>query len=226
MKWYPFCGRRLAFHYTNLSNTTQKYPTDPEKWYSLYRYFLVLVEIYIQFASTIDILTWPYSSLLGCYLQGFWFGLPQNISVSAVGRRERIRMAAPIDTVMMKYRRQGPDEREDQGGWPRVPSISTHRVLLLQASVMWCGGEQYCWHSQLESCWDLLYIQAAGREGPLFIRHFFFLSLFLIRVHLSFSLFVFTFVSSACIWIIVSLLLFSFFYIFFLLVILNNFRCL
>ena len=73
----------------------------------------------------------------------------------------------------MKYRRQGPDEREDQGGWPRAPSISTHRVLLPQASVMWCGGVQYCWHSQLESCIGSALRSDCRREGPLFICYFF-----------------------------------------------------
>ena len=81
---FPFCSRKLTFQYTNLASTTQKYCREPEKWCVLYPCFLVVVEIYIPFASPVDILTWPYSSLLGCYLQGFWFGLPQNISGSDV----------------------------------------------------------------------------------------------------------------------------------------------
>jgi len=50
------------------------------------------------------------------------------------GGREGIGMAAPIDTVMMKYRRQAQDEREreDQGGWPGVLSKCTRRVRCLK----------------------------------------------------------------------------------------------
>ena len=77
---FPFYSRKLTFQYTNRASTNQKYCREPEKWCALYHCFLVLVAIYIPFASPVDILTWPYSSLLGCYLQGFWFGLPQNIS--------------------------------------------------------------------------------------------------------------------------------------------------
>jgi len=77
---FPFCSREIAFQYANLASTTQKYCRETEKWCALYHCFLVLVEIYIPFASPVHFLTWPYSSLLGCYLQGFWFGLPQNIS--------------------------------------------------------------------------------------------------------------------------------------------------
>ena len=179
---FPSCSRKLTFQYTNLAITTQKYCREPEKWCALYHCFLVLVEIYIPFASPVDILTWPYSSLLGCYLQGFWYGLPQNISWRGCrvrqGWRAGIRMAAPIDTVMMKYRRQGPDEREDQGGWPRVPSISTHRVLLPQASVMWCGGVQYFWHSQLETCTGSALRSKCGKGKAIFHPSFFSVSVF------------------------------------------------
>lgn len=38
---------------------------------------------------------------------------------------------------------------------------------------MWCGGVQYCWHSQLESCIGSALRSDCRREGPLFIRHFF-----------------------------------------------------
>jgi hypothetical protein len=74
------CGRRLAFHDTNLASTTQKYLENLRSDVRCIIAFVVLHEIYIPFTFSIDILTWPYSSLLGCYLQGFWFRLPQNIS--------------------------------------------------------------------------------------------------------------------------------------------------
>ena len=145
------------------------------------------------------------------------------------GRQEGIRMAAPIDTVMMKYRRQGPDEREDQGGWPRVPSISTHRVLLPQASVMWCGGARYCWHSQLESCTGSASPSGCTKGRTTFHPSFFFsVSVCYSCTFMLFSfLFLFTFVSSVCILTVVCCLLLSFFYIsLFLLHILNLFHCL
>ena len=153
---FPFCSRKLTFHYTNLANTTQIYCGEPEKWCALYHCFLVLVEIHVPFASP----CWYFNMALFITAWLLFAGILVRASAKHFGercrvrqgRRAGIRMAAPIDTVMMKYRRQGPDEREDQGGWPRVPSISTHRVLLPQASVMWCGGMQYRWHSQLESC--------------------------------------------------------------------------
>jgi hypothetical protein len=50
-------------------------------------------------------------------------------------------MAAPIDKVMMKYRRHGPDEREHQGG---LATGSLHfypqgLAALSNCSVMWRG---------------------------------------------------------------------------------------
>ena len=45
-----------------------------------------------------------------------------------------------IDTVMMKYRRHGPDDREDQGGWVDTWDQGFFPLgMQLQASVMRCA---------------------------------------------------------------------------------------
>jgi hypothetical protein len=167
-KVLSFCGRSLAFHATNLAITTQKLWTTWEvmcvvSGHSCPHRNLHSVWIpYWYFNMALFITAWLLFAGILVRASAKHFG--ESCRVWQGGRRVFIRMAAPIDTVMMKYRRQGPDEREDQGGWPRVPSISTHRVLLPQASLMWCGGEQYCWHSQLDCC-SRAVLRLDGRKG-------------------------------------------------------------
>jgi hypothetical protein len=53
---------------------------------------------------------------------------------------EGIVMSVPIDTMMMKYRRHGPDKREDGSGRVGGPSQPYTLGLLLEANKMKCGG--------------------------------------------------------------------------------------
>jgi hypothetical protein len=84
----------------------------------------LVFQIYIYFSSAVVILRRPYLSLFAWYLLGFWLAFSRTI-LKRGAERQGIGMAAPIDTVMMKYRRHGPDEREERAGWPGVLSNST-----------------------------------------------------------------------------------------------------